>query len=142
MIRREEVISPSEDAPDPPPSHEDPHQCLGENNHGLTLEVGNLSLLPGAGRLADHDHVVAGENLIHEGILQFAGRFDGVHPGTDAEVLHSITAAIDGEVLHDFVEDLGAHLGGNLREVDLFPDENRTAALERGRVLALPNVLE
>lgn len=142
MIRREEVVSLSVDAPDPPPSGEDPDLRLGETNHGLTQEVGSLYLFPGAGRLADRDHVVAREDLILEGFLQFADRFDGVHPDTDAEVLPSITAGIDGEVLHDFVEDLGARLGGNHQEVDLCLDEDQTAALERGRVLALPNVLE
>jgi len=59
VIRHDEVGSLSVDAPNPLQYHENPYLCLGENDHGLTLEGDNLSLLLGVVGEADHDHVGA-----------------------------------------------------------------------------------
>jgi len=117
---------------------EDPGLCPEEKDLCQPLEASNLSRHLGAGRRADHDHDVAGEDRILEGDLHFADPSDEVRPGTDDEVRRgTTTTGIDEEARGDFAGDLGAHSGGNVQEANPDLHDDRLDTLDRERALAM-----
>jgi len=143
VIRRGEGVCQSVDVLDLLPDGVDPNLCRGRSVLGHLREASSLSLLSDVGGQADRDHDDAGEDRILEGDLQFADLFDEtVHPGIDAGARLGITVGIDEEVRDDFVEDRGAHSGGDGQEASPGLHVDRPDVLEPDLPLALRNVPE
>jgi len=124
------VLHPNGDGPDLRP---------GENELYQPREAGHLSRHLGVGRQADHHHDVVGEDRILEGDLQSVDHSEGVVlPDTeDGARRGTTTTGIAEEVRGEFVEDLGAHSGGNVQEANRDLLDDHLGALDREHARAL-----